>query len=147
MKIKENTHRYIEWIDPEEMHRTTLVWLSELRFMKDEQMFLNNLIKHYTVQLVDAKIFGKSKAIVTALADLEKETILQMKKVQAHENKLEIMIDDVDQLDLEKAYRDAHRELTNTMDHYKEEYREIKTKLFHLVSSVLKKEKQKRLLN
>ncbi len=23
MKIKENTHRYIEWIDPEEMHRTS----------------------------------------------------------------------------------------------------------------------------
>jgi hypothetical protein len=70
-----------------------------------------------------------------------------MKKMQAHENKLEIMIDDVDQLELEKAYRDTHRELTGTMDHYKEDYREIKTALFKLVSGVLKKEKQKRLLN
>jgi len=147
MKIKENTHRYIEWIDPEEMHRTTLLWLSELKFMKDEQFFLNDLIKHYTVQLVDSKIFGKSKEIVSALADLEKEGISLMKKMQAHENKLEIMIDDVDQLEQEKAYRDTHRELTGTMDHYKEDYREIKTGLFKLVSGVLKKEKQKRLLN
>lgn len=147
MKIKENTHRYIEWIDPEEMHRTTLLWLSELRFMKDEQLFLNHLIKHYTLQLVDSEIFGKSKIIVTTLADLEKVAISLMKKVQAHENKLEIMIDDVDQIELEKAYRDTHRELTSRIDHYKEEYREIKTKLFDLVSSVLKKEKQKRLLN
>jgi hypothetical protein len=147
MKIKENTHRYIEWIGPEEMHRTSLLWLSELRFMKDEQLFLNNLIKHYTVQLVDSKIFGKSKVIVTALTDLEKQVISLMKKVQAHENKLEIMIDDVDQIELEKAYRDTHRELSSRMEHYKEEYMEIKTKLFDLVSSVLKKEKQKRLLN
>jgi hypothetical protein len=147
MKIKENTHRYIEWIDPEEMHRTTLLWLSELKFMKDEQFFLNDLIKHYTVQLVDSKIFGKSKEIVSALADLEKEGISLMKKIQAHENKLEIMIDDVDQLELEKAYRDTHKELTGTIDHYKENYREIKTGLFKLVSGVLKKEKQKRLLN
>ena len=87
MKIKENTHRYIEWIDSEEMHRTTLLWLSELRFMKDEQLFLNNLIKHYTVQLVDSKIFGKSKVIVIALTALEKQVIALMKKVQAHENK------------------------------------------------------------
>ncbi|MEP0132654.1 MAG: hypothetical protein ABJJ25_02350 [Eudoraea sp.] len=147
MKIKENTHRYIEWIDPEEMHRTTLLWLSELRFMKDEQLFLNNLIKHYTVQLADSKIFGKSKVIVTGLSDLEKQTISLMKKVQAHENKLEIMIDDVDQIELERAYRDSHRVLTRSMDYYKEEYREIKSELFNLVSSVLKKEKQKRLLN
>jgi hypothetical protein len=147
MKTKENTHRYIEWIDPEEMHRTSLLWLSELRFMKDEQLFLNNLIKHYTVQLVDSKIFGKSKVIVTALIDLEKQTISLMKKVQAHENELEIMIDDIDQIELEKAYRDTHRVLTRSMDYYKAEYREIKSELFNLVSSVLKKEKQKRLLN
>jgi hypothetical protein len=147
MNIKDNTHRYIEWIDPEEMHRATVRWLSEVKFMRDEQMFLNNLIKHYTVQLVDSKIFGKSKEIVSKLTDLEKESISLMKKIQAHENRLEIMIDDVDQLELEKAYRDTHRELTSTMDGYKEEYMQIKTRLFDLVSSVLKKEKQKRLLN
>ncbi|NNL02153.1 MAG: hypothetical protein HKP39_07745, partial [Eudoraea sp.] len=104
MNIKDNTHRYIEWIDPDEMHRVTVLWLSEVKFMRDEQMFLNNLIKHYTVQLVDSKIFGKSKEIVSKLADLEKEAISLMKKIQAHENKLEIMIDDIDQLELEKAY-------------------------------------------
>lgn len=147
MNIKNNTHRYIEWIDPDEMHRVTVLWLSEVKFMRDEQMFLNNLIKHYTVQLVDSKIFGKSKEIVSKLTDLEKEAISIMKKIQAHENKLEIMIDDIDQLELEKAYRDTHRELTGTMDRYKEEYMQIKTRLFDLVSSVLKKEKQKRLLN
>ena len=104
MNIKDNTHRYIEWIDPEEMHRATILWLSEVKFMRDEQMFLNNLIKHYTVQLVDSKIFEKSKKIVSRLTDLEKESISLMKKIQAHENKLEIMIDDLDQLELEKAY-------------------------------------------
>ena len=52
MNIQEKRHRYIEWISPEDMHAETVEWMSELRFAKDEQQFLNGLVKHYTLQLV-----------------------------------------------------------------------------------------------
>ncbi len=147
MKVREKTHRYIEWISPEDMHAETIQWLSELYFVKDEQDFLNSLVKHYTTQLADAIRLDKSRAIVGSLLEAEKEVNILLKKVQAHENQLEIMVDDIDQPTMEKAYKETHKELTEIIQAYLEEYRGLKKQLFDLVSKVIKKEKQHRLLN
>ncbi len=147
MKVKEKTHRYIEWISPEDMHTETVEWLSELNFVRDEQDFLNSLVKHYTIQLTDAGRFEKSKAIVGGILDAEKEVKVLMKKIQAHENQLDIMVDDIDQPTMERAYKETHRELMVLMQRYLEGYRGLKKRLFSLISKVIKKEKQHRLLN
>ncbi|MBT8178674.1 MAG: hypothetical protein KJO94_08245 [Eudoraea sp.] len=139
--------RYIEWISPEEMHSATLAWLSELKFIKDEQRFLNGLVKSYTEQLINHKIYDKSKQLVGEILDAENELDRLLKKVQVHENQLEIMIDDVDQPKMEKAYRETHLELLQLMQGYLEDYRDLKTQLFNLLTRVIKQEKQKRLLN
>ncbi len=141
------TPRYIEWISPEEMHHTTLNWLSELKFIKDEQEFLNRLVKSYTEALIDHRIYDKSKLLVGEILDAEKELEMLLKKVQVHENQLDIMIDDVDQPKMEKAYRDTHVELMQIMERYLETYRGLKRQLFELLSKVIRQEKQKRLLN
>lgn len=141
------TPRYIEWISPEEMHSATLAWLSELKFIKDEQRFLNSLVKSHTEQLIDHKIYDRSKQLVGNILDAEKELVGLLKKVQVHENQLEIMVDDVDQPRMEKAYKETHLELMQVMQRYLEDYRKLKTELFKLLSRVFKQEKQKRLLN
>ncbi|MEB8328876.1 hypothetical protein OO009_05875 [Flavobacteriaceae bacterium KMM 6897] len=147
MKIEQGKKSYIEWLSPEEMHDMSLLWFSELNFIKDEQLFLNNLIKSYTIQLTDKEIFEKSKELVGALLKAEKEVISLMKKVQLHNNQLEIMVDDVDQLKMEKAYQATHNELLLAVNEYSSSYRTIKRRLFKLVSKVMKMDKQKRLLN
>ncbi len=147
MKYMGTTPRYIEWISPEEMHHTTLNWLSELKFIKDEQEFLNRLVKSYTEALIDHRIYDKSKLLVGEILDAEKELEMLLKKVQVHENQLDIMIDDVDQPKMEKAYRDTHVELMQIMERYLETYRGLKRQLFELLSKVIRQEKQKRLLN
>jgi hypothetical protein len=144
---KQNTYSFIEWISPEEMHRATLAWISELNFVRDEQKFLNNLVKSHTLELIDSKIFEQSRELVGAIADTERELISLMKRVQSHENLLEIMIDDVDQQKMEKAYRDTHQELISAVSTYLMRYRTLKKNLFTLLSEVIKKERQKRLLN
>lgn len=143
----EATPRYIEWISPEEMHKTTLSWVSELKFVRDEQLFLNSLVKSYTNELIEHKIYDKSKELVVGILDAENELKGLLKEVQVHENQLEIMIDDVDQPKMEKAYRDSHLELVNRMDTYLVGYRSLKKQLFDLLSQIIKKEKQNRLLN
>lgn len=143
----ETTPRYIEWISPDEMHSATLAWLSELKFIKDEQQFLNHLVKSYTEALIDHKIYDKSKQLVGEILDAEKEQEALLKKVQIHENQLEIMIDDVDQPKMEKAYRETHMELIKEMERYLEAYRGLKRQLFELLSTVIRQQKQKRLLN
>ena len=128
METKKTKPQYTEWLYPEEMHEASLNWFSELNFIRDEQFFLNNLIKSFTLQLADSEVFEKSKKVVT------------------DENQLGIMVDDVDQLKMEKAYLETHKELTNEMRNYSTKYRKIKERLFEVVSTVMKKDKQKRLL-
>ena len=142
-----NKKRMIEWLDPNEMHEASLKWMSELKFIRDEQLFLNDLVKSYTLQLTDTAVFNESKEIIGAIATAEKEVIVLMKKVQAHENQLEIMLDQIDQLKMEKAYTETHWELNSEMARYSVQYRELKSRLFKLVSNVMKKDKGNRLLN
>ncbi|VAW14171.1 hypothetical protein MNBD_BACTEROID03-743 [hydrothermal vent metagenome] len=147
MDSTKQKHRYIEWLSAEEMHETSLRWMSELNFVRDEQLFLNNLVKSHTLQLTDKTIFEESKVVVDIILRAEKDAIILMKKIQAHINQLDIMVDDIDQLKMEKAYIETHKELTTVFLLYMTEYREAKKRLFVLVSGVMKKQKQKRLLN
>lgn len=144
---KQKEYKYIEWLSPDEMHQATLSWISELKFARDEQKFLDELVRSYTLQLTDSGIFEQSRDTVGKIAETEKELVSLMKKVQAHENLLEIMIDDVDQPKMEKAYRDTHRELITQVEGYLTTYRKLKKRLFSLLTEVMKKDKQKRLLN
>lgn len=147
MKTKKQVYRYLEWKSPEEMHHTSLEWISELKFIKDEKLFLNNLIKSYTLQITSLGLFEESRKLVTAISNAELELDLLLKKVRIHENQLSIMLDDVDQPKMEKAYTETHRDLIFTIDNYLMEYRKLKGNLFQMISKVMKKEKQKRLLN
>ena len=147
MNSKTKKYSYIEWLSAEEMHDASLRWFSELKFMRDEQLFLNNLVSSYTPQLSASDIFEESKQVIDKLQKAEMNIVPLFKKVQAHENQLEIMIDNVDQLKMEKAYLETHEELLIAMNEYTPRYREIKEKLFKVVSLIMKKSKQKRLLN
>lgn len=146
MKTKKQIYRYLEWKSPDEMHQTSLEWISELKFIKDEQMFLNDLVRSYTLQITSLGIFEESRILITAISNSELEVELLLKKVRVHENQLSIMLDDVDQPKMEKAYTETHRDLIFTIDKYVTEYRRLKGSLFKMISKVMKKEKQKRLL-
>lgn len=137
----------MEWLSAEELHNDSRNWRSHLEFTKDEQLFLNDLIGSHVLDLVDSEAFKKASPLLTSLEKMEKDWNNVFKRVQLHENQLQIMVDDVDQLKMEEAYLTTHMELTNEVETYFETYRSVKTKIFRLISSLLKKRKQKRLLN
>ena len=45
METTQTQVRYVEWLSPEEMHKASQSWLSELQFIKDEHLFFEDLIK------------------------------------------------------------------------------------------------------
>ncbi len=145
MEATGKNYGYIEWLSAEEMHEASLQWMSELKFVRDEQRFLNDLVASYTPQLADQKVFKESQEIIGAISKSEKEVIEFMKRVKSHENLLEIMVNDVDELKMEKAYIETHWELSSEIKKFSNEYRELKTALFNLVAKV--KKMNKRLLN
>ncbi len=147
MKSKTQKGTFREWFSAEELHEESKKWCSELKFAMDEQKFLNQMIKDYTLDILDSDMFNTAQPLVESLKKSESELIKIFKRVQLHENQLEIMVDDVDQNKMENAYLDTHSELAKEVAGYFSQYREAKTKIFDVVSKVIKRKKQKRLLN
>ncbi|GGZ87083.1 hypothetical protein [Algibacter mikhailovii] len=146
MKTKIKTPKYVAWLSPESMHNTSKKWLSELEFAKDEQLFFADLVKSYTLQLIDSKHFNESKIIVNELSKFKKETNAFIDTVKKHEKGLNIMVDGINQITLENAYKDEHGKLIIKISDFLTRYRIFKSQLFALVKGVLKEYKQKRLL-
>jgi hypothetical protein len=147
METKSNKRKFREWFSADELHEESKKWFSELRFAKDEQKFLNSMVKDYTLDIIDSDMFQTVQPVVEALNKSEKELVDLFKKVQLHENQLQIMVDDVNQEKMEEAYLDTHNDLAMEVQDYFVKYRDSKTKIFDIVSNVIKRKKQKRLLN
>lgn len=146
MKTKQVKVKYSAWLSTETMHNGSQKWMSELNFAKDEQLFFNDLVKSYTLQLIDSKHFSVSEKIIKRLRDLQKETNTLINTVIDHEKGLEIMVDGVNQLEEENAYKDEHAKLIIVLSKFSEKYKVLKSQLFSLVKGVIKEGKQKRLL-
>ncbi|MER3318285.1 MAG: hypothetical protein RIB79_08330 [Allomuricauda sp.] len=147
METKSNKRKFREWFSADELHEESKKWFSELKFAKDEQKFLNNMVKDYTLDIIDSDMFQTIQPVVESLNKSEKDLVDLFKKVQLHENQLQIMVDDVNQEKMEEAYLDTHNDLAMEVQDYFETYRDSKTKIFDIVSNVIKRKKQKRLLN
>ncbi|WP_396602005.1 hypothetical protein [Algibacter sp. R77976] len=147
MKTKEiKIKKYEAWLSSETMHNSSINWLSELRFAKDEALFFDDLVKSYTLQLIDSKHFSESKKIVDQLSVLQNETNVLIDTVINHEKGLKIMVDGVDNIKEENAYKQEHGKLIVTISEFLNKYRTLKSQLFALVKNILKEGKQKRLL-
>lgn len=139
--------KYIESKSPDELHVESLNWISELKFIKDEQHFLNELLKSYTLQLIENQKFSKNKEIIGDLSKLRKTGEKILKKLINHENELLILVDGIDQIKEEKHYRFLHSTYLLEVTNYFNDYKTIKRDIFGAVKQIMKHEKQKRLLN
>ena len=139
--------KYVEWLSAEQMHKNSKEWLSELKFIKDEQLFFNDLIRSYTLQLIDSKHFAKSKTIIDKLSKLQKITYSLIESVKTHKNGLKIMVDDIDQLKEEEDYKNEHRGLIIEINNFVKDYRILKKELFSLIKAIKKEEKQKHIID
>ena len=146
MKTKQVKPKYQAWLSAEGMHNMSAKWLSELKFAKDEQLFFNDLVKSYTLQLIDSKRFNESKKIIDQLSALQKKTDSLIETVINHEKGLKIMVDGIDQIEEENAYKDEHTKLIIKISKFLAKYRTLKTQLFKVVKAIIKEGKQKRLL-
>ncbi|MFD2564336.1 hypothetical protein [Aquimarina rubra] len=147
MKSKQPNIKYIEWKSAEELHEASLNWISELKFIKDEQHFLDELIENYTVQLISEKTFEKSSEIINELNQNRKDINPLLKKVIGHCNQLTILVDGIDQPQEEKQYKEDHGKLMVEVSIYFDSYKQTKRRIFDLIKAIIKKGKQKRLLN
>ncbi|WP_394973077.1 hypothetical protein [uncultured Croceitalea sp.] len=142
---KMTSHNYIEWFDATEMYEHSKVWFSELSFIKEEQSFLNNLIWFFAIKPLSKKEF---KELDDFKITINQKQVLQiLKRVQKHMNQLEIMLDDVNQLKMERAYRETHKKLYSEVNECLLDFRNAKQKGFSNLTSILRKDKKMALGN
>jgi hypothetical protein len=146
MKITSNAPKHIEWLNAELMHEESSRWLSELRFIKDEEHFFEDLIKLFTLQLIDTKNFANSIEIVSLIKLLRIKNTELINAIMIHEKELKIMVDGKNQLQEEAFYKEKHRSLLIAVKKYFKEYRKLKSQVFKTVKGIMKTEKQKHLL-
>ena len=147
MKTIRTQVNYVEWLSADQMHQASKEWLSELRFIKDEHLFFEDLIKSFTLQLINPAKFSHNKEIIAALTSSQKKTDFFIDAVKVHKNELQIMVDGIDQLKQEEAYKKEHRGLIVEIAEFKENYRTLKTQLFDVIKSIKKEEKQGRFID
>lgn len=143
MNNKETKQNYMEWFDAEEMHEHSKKWFSELSFIKDEQQFLNNLIKSFAIRPLNKIEFGRVNAFKNDLTENKTRLNYILRQVEKHRNQLEILLDDVNQLEMEKAYKKTHQKLNQKINKYLLDYRTIKERGFVKLASILKTAKEK----
>ena len=147
MKIIYSNINYVEWLSAEHMHEASKEWHSELSFIKDEHMFFEDLIKSYTLKLINREHFAHNKKIIDAINKSEKTNNALIKVVEAHENNLKYMTDGMDQPELEISYKKEHRELIIKISEFKKNYKILKRELFEIIKNIKKQEKKQFLID
>jgi polyhydroxyalkanoate synthesis regulator phasin len=142
-----HTHaKHTEWLSADEMHFESKKWLSELEFYKEEQWFFEDLIRTYTLQILDHNHFDESKRLIDKLTKIVEQTQTLLKAVKSHEKELSIMVDGIDQIKEEKAYKKEHRNLTELVDELRKRYRTLKAKFFKFIKMIMKESKENHLI-
>lgn len=139
--------RYIEWKSPEEMHYSAQQWSSSLAFIEDEHLFFEDMLREYTLPIIESNLIEEVKTLIDRLTESKKKMKSLIEKVSKHKNGLDILVDGIDQPEEEKKYKEEHRTLLKEINSFSESYKQLKKDIFQNVSGALKKQKQKRLLN
>jgi len=145
MKEKNSIYKFVQWCSPQELHKACLNWISNLEFIRDEQVFLNDVIKNYTLDLLTDELYQKTVQLSNQLQQEEKQITMLLDKLQVHRNGLMLMLDGVDQIEQEKKYREDHFQLKMEIASYEFDYRCTKKEIFDLVAFMFKQRKPKQL--
>lgn len=146
MENQSEFHKYIAWKTPEEMHFSCLQWISYLDFIRDEHRFFEEILKEYTLPVIESQRFDRVRELVNELSVSEREEKELTAKLISHRNRLKIMIDEKDELKEEQNYTTEHGNLKMEVSRYTENFRVLKREIFEIISTAMKKQKEKRLL-
>ena len=147
MEITKSHIKYIEWRSIEELHEDILNCISELRFTKDEQQFLEDLILNHTMGLLAGKSYELSRSVITRLTKSRKRLGPLLKKLMSHNNDLQSLLDEINNVEEMEAFKIFHNQLMVEFIGYNAQFKKVKKQIFKLIKQILKERKHLKLLN
>lgn len=147
MGTSDQNYKYVEWKSAEEMHFSSNQWISEINFIKDEHQFFEDMLKEYTLPIIESHLISRVKDLIDRLTKHKQKSETLLNKTTEHRNGLQVMVDGIDQLEEENRYKKEHRKLLIDVNQFSLENNDLKKEIFETIAQALKQQKQKRLLS
>ena len=130
----------------ERLHTKTQQWISKIEFIKIEQNFLKELLAEHIIGLCNSDNYAQAKLLLTGITYETKLGNKLMESIKEHKINLALLLENI-QLKKENTYRDHQKLLKIEVYNYIENFKYIKEQVFELVLSIMKNEKEKKLLS
>jgi hypothetical protein len=130
-----------------EMYQATNRWISELKFIADEEHFFEDLILDYILAFLDKEHIVKSKKTVDSLKKNQKMGADLLQHLKVHKNRLQGLLDDIKVPNEFEAYRNKHFDWAIQTNTLKERNHKLKKELYVVLKKHLKKNKQKKIMS
>jgi len=127
-------------INVEELHEESRQWKSEILFLKEELIFIKQLVNSYTFEPNTPNLFERLQEYKREINHLSNHVNTLEGAISDHENEmggmLECTLDVCDAL-----YYRQHVELQDKMQQNRKNYRTMKIKIFNYAGGILKQHK------
>lgn len=140
------TFRYLELADPEVLHQETLKSISELKFLRYELNFLRDLISKNSVELMFGTSISESEFLTKKLSKHTIKLNSLITVFEKHNTHLKNFIEENKRPEKLKEYQDKHKKLIQAESEFPIKFKKTKKKVFQLLSALIKKGKQKKLM-
>lgn len=124
------------------MHCKTQVWISEIKFIKQEQNFLKELLTEHIIGFCDSENFTRAKLYLNCINQEVTISETLSKSIQEHKVNLSLLIENI-YLKKEDAFRKNNTYLKKEVENFIDNFKCIKTQVFDLVLMILKIQKEK----
>jgi len=138
MKTHQWQLKYVKWFSTEEMYEAANNWVSELNFVRDEQVFFEHLLQQLLRSELCCKASFTCKSLRKELDMLKRDCNLLVSAAFRQKRKLYNLTDGIDQIDQEDLLRERHHEFIDVIGEFLMIHNQLKKDLFDMVKLELK---------
>lgn len=124
----------------EDLHWETQQWKSDLQFVHDEVMFIEQLLQSYVFEPNTPNLFERLQDYLARLESFKEDRNRLIAALAKHENELGGMWECRDR-DQNGSYRKIHDELRTTVNKLMKKFSTLKSEIFNYAGGILKKRK------
>ena len=128
------------------LHDCSLVWINDLEFMNDEQIFLEHLLSTHFLDLSSEKLYETTRKLIRKLKEVEQMGIELNKEIQLHNKKIPQILEGNNK-QLEHDLYNTQKAIQKDFESYVLKFKYVKKKIFGIIKEIMINHKQKLLLN
>ncbi|WP_372766578.1 hypothetical protein [Lutibacter sp.] len=130
----------------EELHHDSKLWMSEIRFIKDEIRFLEHLLSANYIDCIAIGLHKKIEESVNQISTEKKVGTTLINLINEHEKILSELIKN-ESATSNTNFIENHKKLEIEVNAYINKYKDLKQQIFKIVENVMRKKEQKKLPN